>query len=129
MDNYYDSERHEWVTAQSRYSAVATDERLDAIRDALFDDRARAWTLILQLIADVPEDTVGFVGAGPLEDLVVRSAAEFIEQIEREYAQSSRFRAALGEIWLARGALPAEIEERLAKLLGPGFEFLPETTA
>lgn len=128
VDNYYDHERGEWVTAESRYSAVATEERIDAIREALSDDRARAWTLILQLIADAPEDTVPYAGAGPLEDFVCRCAPEFIEQIEHEHAQNPRFREALFEIWLTRGKLPTDVEARLARLLGPRFEFFPEGT-
>ena len=126
VDNYYDSERGKWVTAESRYATVATEERVEAINDALFRDRARAWTLILQLLADVPEDTVTFVGAGPLETFVKASATEFIDQIEREHKRNPRFQAALFEIWLRRGELPPETEGRLLRLLGPQFELLPD---
>lgn len=126
MDNYYDDERGVWVTAESRYSAVATQERLDAIWAALSTDGARAWTLILRLLADLPEDTVNFLGAGPLEEFVRLRAAEFIEQIEREHARNPRFRTALFEIWLERGELAPEVEQRLLHLLGPGFEFLDD---
>jgi uncharacterized protein DUF6869 len=126
IDNYYDDERGEWVTAESRYQAVATEERRDAIYHALYDEPRKAWGLILDLLAEIPEDTVDLLGAGPLEDFVRRYAATFITEIEAEAAHNPRFRSALLEIWLPRGELPKDIEARVAGAAGPTFRFFDE---
>ena len=126
IDNYYDDDRGEWVTAESRYAAVATEQRRDAIYKVLYEEPRRAWVLILDLLAEIPDDTVDFLGAGPLEEFVRRHAVAFITEIEAEAAHNPRFRRALFEIWLPRGELPNDIEARVAVAAGPAFRFFDE---
>ena len=126
MDNYYDDQTGEWVTSQSRYDSVLAEPRFDAIRDHDIQQwpSDRAWALILELLAAVPEDTVSYVGSGPLEDFVRRHAVEFISKLEAELPRNPRLQSAALEMYLTRGDLPSSIEARLAAALGPRFSFL-----
>jgi uncharacterized protein DUF6869 len=118
MDNYYEPATGRWVTAESRYDAIADQPRFRDI-DLLAPEEA--WPRILELLAAVPEDTVYFVGAGPLETFVRRHGGPFIGRIDREVRNNPRFRDAAREINLERGELPSVAEERLLAALGPGF--------
>ena len=121
MDNYYDQATGRWVTAQSRYEAVAGQLRF---RDLDILAPERAWPLILELLATVPRDVVSYVGAGPLETFVVRHGGQFIDEIEGEVRVNQRFREAAIEINLERGTLPSDAEARLLVALGPSFALL-----
>ena len=121
MDNYYDQASGRWVTAESRYAAIAHQPQFQDI-DVVPPERA--WPLILELLAAVPGDVLAYVGAGPLEAFVVRHGGQFIDQIEHEVRRNPRLREAALEMNLARGTLPAVAEARLVAVLGPRFSLL-----
>ena len=128
MENYYDPATGDWITDRSRYEKVLAEPRFAAIREDELRDWApeQARVLILQLLAAVPEDTLQYVGLGPLEDFMRRNGAEFIDRIEGELRQNARLRAAALNMYLSRGDLPAAIEARLSAALGPEFWFLDD---
>src|SRR5690349_18360059 len=107
MDNYYDPATRSWVTAESRYAAVADQSRY---RELFFLAPEQAWPLLLELLAAVPEDVLAYVGAGPLENFIVRYGAQFMDEIESEVRRNARFRDAALEVNLARGTLPDDAE-------------------
>jgi|SRR5215831_4500351 len=124
MDNYYDHAAGRWVTDWDRYQAVACQPRFAALRGLVLHDPHRAWPLLLELLASVPEDTVHYVGAGDLEEFVCQHGAAFVSQLEAEAMRNARFRDAVLEVNLARGLLPAPIEQRLVAAFGPRFTLL-----
>lgn len=91
MDNYYDSASGEWVTDWDRYKAVAQLPRFTDLDDALYSHPDRAWLLLLDLLASVPEDTIHYVGAGPLETFIHEHGPAFVAQLEAEAHSNSRF--------------------------------------
>ena len=98
----------------------------DAFEDAIWDGPARtAWHLVLELLRTAPDDELGFYAAGPLEDLVRLHGAEIIGEIEAEARRDSRFRWALGCIWLSHGELPADVLARVVRASGDEIKPLP----
>ena len=108
------------VEAYIRTHQAAEDDDPDAWADSacwvlILDDPERAWSLILLLVQRVPDDVLSCVGVGELEDFVKRHAPDFIDRIEDRARSDPRFFEALCQIWLTRGRLPAEIEERVMR--------------
>ncbi|HEX8454006.1 MAG TPA: hypothetical protein VF647_18110 [Longimicrobium sp.] len=98
----------------------------DAFEGAIWDGPAQtAWRLVLELLRTAPDDDLGFYAAGPLEDLVRLHGAELIEDVEAEARRDSRFRWALGCIWLSHGELPADILARIVRASGDQIKPLP----
>ena len=124
MDNYYDPDSGRWVTDWDRYTAVAEQPRFADLKSVLSAQPDRAWPILLDLLASVPEDTVHYVGAGPLESFINEHGSSFIAELEAEARSNSRFRSAVLEVNLERGALPAAIERRLMIAFGPQFKLL-----
>lgn len=93
----------------------------------LAHDAERAWRVLLLLVERAPDDVLGQVGAGPLEDFVNEHAPEFIDRIEERARRDPRFRAAMAGAWLSRGALPADVEERVARASAGGILLLGGT--
>ncbi|MDB4908760.1 MAG: hypothetical protein JWO05_3544 [Gemmatimonadetes bacterium] len=126
MDNYYDAKRGDWVTDQSRYEEVLQEPRFHPIRDreAWHWPPLRAWSLLLELLQAIPEDTVHFVGSGLLEDLIHSHSAVLVDLIEREAVGNARFQSALMEVNLAKGMLTSALEERIMRAAGPQFRLL-----
>jgi uncharacterized protein DUF6869 len=122
MDNYYEYSTGEWVTDWDRYRAIADQPQFADLFDN--PDSEEAWSLILDLLAAVPEDTVHFVGSGPLESFVNAHGTAFIDRLVSEAARNARFRRAALEINLARGRLPDSIEAQLLHAFGPRFKLL-----
>jgi hypothetical protein len=60
----------------------------------------RAWTIVVALIDRAPDDeTLAFVAAGPLEDLIRRHSQQFGERIFDQARRDRRWRQALGGVW------------------------------
>ena len=73
-----------------------------------------AWALVLALIEAADDGgTLGYVAAGPLEDLVKRFGADLIGRIEDSSRRDARFRRALGTIYLSHGDLAPGILDRV----------------
>jgi hypothetical protein len=71
-----------------------------------------AWELILDMIDRAPSDnSLGFVAASPLEDLLSKDGATFIARVEHRARQDEKFRRALG--MLRRLGMTAEVWERV----------------
>lgn len=63
-------------------------------------DPARAWTVTLRLIAAaLTTAALAYVAAGPLEDLLQRHAAQFIDELEGLARRDPKFRRALQGAW------------------------------
>jgi hypothetical protein len=81
-----------------------------------------AWGLVVDLVRRAPDEVLGNVAAGPLEDLVRRHGAALVDWIEGEGRRDERFRWALGGVWLTRGDLPPEVEARVVAASGGRLE-------
>jgi hypothetical protein len=61
---------------------------------------------VLQALVDeaVSDEELGFVGAGPLEDLLAHNghAELFVDEVERRATQQPRFRTAVSALWLGQ---------------------------
>jgi hypothetical protein len=126
MDNYYDSATGEWVTDWTRYQAVLAQARFASIADRSFLSwpPRDAFERLLELLAAVPDDTVHYVGSGPLEDLINQYAPEIIGGLEDALPNHPRLQRAVLEVNLTRGSLPSAIETRLVAAFGPQFQLL-----
>ena len=82
------------------------------------DPPAAAWTVVLEMVRRAPEELVGDIAAGPLEDLVKRRGVELIDELETAARREPRVRQALGGIWIRWGALPDAIIARLIRASG-----------
>jgi hypothetical protein len=76
-------------------------------------DEARAWPIVVALVARVPEDELGAVGAGPLENLLHSFAASVGPKAAALARSEPRFRAALERVWLNREDVPPDVREQL----------------
>jgi hypothetical protein len=103
--------KHYRIKAHNDFWAVNEVQRRVAGSAA---DPEDAWSLVQALVATAPDDaTLGYVAAGPLEDLVKRFGVDLIEEIEESSRRDARFRLALGMIYLSYGALPPTILDRV----------------
>lgn len=94
----------------------AVDEVNERVRHG--DDLADAWAVTEALIEAADEESLGFVGAGPLEDFVRRFGARHILVIEARARQDPKFRACLGAIWLQPGDLAPDVLDRVVRASG-----------
>ncbi|HEX8670645.1 MAG TPA: hypothetical protein VF710_02100 [Longimicrobium sp.] len=98
----------------------------EAFEGAIWNGPAQtAWRLVLELLRTAPDDDLGFYAAGPLEDLVRLHGAELIDELEAEARRDSRFRWALGCIWLSHGELPPDVLARVVHASGNQIKPLP----
>jgi len=80
-----------------------------------------AWAVVSALIARAPDDLLGAVAAGPLEDLVSYFAPELIDRIETAARRDPRTRSALARIWITHGTLPRDVERRIVAASNGGI--------
>lgn len=73
-----------------------------------------AWKRILALIACANREALGYVGAGPLEDLLREHGVALIDTVEACARDNSELRAALLHVWLPEGE--TELGQRLVAL-------------
>jgi len=81
-------------------------------------DAQAAWEICVGLVRAAPDEQLGYIGAGPIEDLVCRHGAALIEWLEGEAKRDSRFREALASIWLVADDIPREVLLRLQESTG-----------
>ena len=124
---HYD--RETLITAYLRHIAENTGDDFwawEAVGEASRASNAEdAWDLVVALVRRAPDNQLGRIGAGPLEDLVATHGAALVEWIEGESKRDPRFRDALGGIWLTSGTLPAAVEARIVAASGGVIEPLP----
>jgi hypothetical protein len=71
-----------------------------------------AWELIVDMIDRAPSDnSLGFVAASPLEDLLSKDGQTFIQRVEQQARQHEKFRRALG--MLRRLGMTADVWNRV----------------
>jgi hypothetical protein len=98
----------------------------DAFEDVIRSGPAlTAWHLVLELLHTSPDADLELHAAGPLEELVHLRGAELIGEIEAEASRDSRFRWALGCIWLSQGELPDDVLARVVRASGDEIKPLP----
>jgi hypothetical protein len=78
-----------------------------------------AWNLVLGLIARAPDDdSLGWVGAGPLEDLLCHHGEMLIDRVEQLAKADPRFKQCLAGVW-GSNRMEARVYERMC-LAAPG---------
>jgi hypothetical protein len=84
---------------------------------ACVDDPEAVWQAIIQLSREELTDRqTALLAAGPLEDLLARHGAAYIERVETEARQRPKFRHLLGGVW--RSSMPEEVWERVTRARG-----------
>ena len=104
-----------------QYAAEQRDEDFwawDRLTSLVLDQPEQAWPILHRIIADAPEVLLGYIGAGPLENLLSEHSAEFGERIADQARRDARFRAALSAVWLSHGEISPTLEARLQQLTG-----------
>src|SRR5215469_7484675 len=88
-----------------RHQATKSDDdfwawqRVDEIVRA--GDLDRAWEITLLLLAKAPDDVLGYIAAGPLEDFIDGYANQGLDRAEQACNVDSRLQYALSGIWLS----------------------------
>jgi hypothetical protein len=83
------------------------------------DEPEVAWELILALIERAPEEeAIGWVAAGPLEDLLCHHGLDVIDKAETLAAADPRFKKCLAGVWGSNRMDPS-VYERVC-LAAPG---------
>jgi len=59
-----------------------------------------AWEITLLLLRNAPDDALGYVAAGPLEDLVDGYGDRALDRLEQACDEDQRLQFALSGIWL-----------------------------
>ena len=58
-----------------------------------------AWVRILALIDQAKTESLGYIGAGPLEDILSRHGHAMLERVEAAVAVDARFASCLASVW------------------------------
>jgi hypothetical protein len=74
-----------------------------------------AWALVVALVAAADDDSLEFVGAGPLEDFVRNFGSSYIDTIEAAARADSKFSRCLGRVWLTQGDVPPDVLVRVVE--------------
>jgi hypothetical protein len=59
-----------------------------------------AWEISLMLLRKAPDDALGYVAAGPLEDLIDGYGQWALDRVEQAFDDDARLQFALSGIWL-----------------------------
>ena len=96
----------QWISEQVAYEnrkkiGPAIETVLRMATSGVQSDQNNLWLFILEVAAQTDNtDALERLGAGPLEDLINESGAEFFDRIEEQYRRSPSFRKALSSVWL-----------------------------
>jgi|GEM_PF-3645691 len=69
-----------------------------AVHDLIETDPDRAWRVILAALKQCAPKLEYIIGAGPIEDLLVKYPREFATRVVSELRENERFRAAFGVV-------------------------------
>ncbi|HEX6083231.1 MAG TPA: hypothetical protein VF266_01820 [Thermoanaerobaculia bacterium] len=87
-----------WFAYEEHFWAFSA---LDDLRD---EDPRLAWSITLELIERAEdEDELGYVAAGPLEDLIKDSAELIWDDLTKRAYENAKFREALRGVWIFEG--------------------------
>jgi hypothetical protein len=134
-------EREELVAAYLRHAArvvhapesveLASEPANEAADEASYwavEERVRtappaeALALALDLVRAADEAVLGFVAAGPLEEIVAIHGTGIVASLEAAARREPRVRHALGCIWLSHGQLPAPVIARIVTASGGAIQ-------
>ena len=72
----------------------------------------RLWQFILEVYKrDLPDNVIGVLAAGPLEDLLAKRGVDFIDRIEELARKDPKFNYLLGGVW--RNSMTDEVWQRV----------------
>jgi hypothetical protein len=116
-----------YIAAQSAPDLLRTDVEHPlwwAVERAMFatgeTDGEDLWRFILCVLEKEPPDNVlGVLAAGPLEELIAYAGHEYIERIEAEARINPRFRQLLGGVW--QHGTPEDIWSRVEAASGAAW--------
>ncbi len=109
-----------WVAAEEAgQGAAAYGENwwaIDCVTTWTVDRRTDLmWRFVLNVYPrDVSARTLGILAAGPLEDLLVKDGAGYIDRVERLAREDERFNWLLGGVW--GGRMPESVWGRVEKV-------------
>ena len=84
----------------------------DLLVDAAEKDPELCWRLIEAVVAKDPDEQVlAALAAGPMEDLLARHGAAYIERIEAKAGQNPLFRHVLAGVW--RNEIAQDVWDRI----------------
>jgi hypothetical protein len=84
------------------------------------EDPESAWSVIQEIIAtDQSDKILSNVGAGPLEDLMGRHGAQFIDRVEQCARSDKAFRRMLGTVW--KNQIADDVWARIQKIAPPSW--------
>jgi hypothetical protein len=115
----------DWADLWLRYKREHRDGDFWAVDSMFFlpsEDPERAWLVILALVSRAEEEELGYIGAGPLENLVEEHAPAFVDRIEAAALTDTKFQEALSAIWLNSLYQQPEIVARLVAASGEAIE-------
>jgi hypothetical protein len=130
MEQRIDAAVEAWLTYQ-RTPAKADLRAAFVVDELTFPDADPevAWELICALIDRAPDELLGAVGAGPLENAVTYFAGQLLGQllgrIEERARRDPRFREALAGVWLREGALRSDVQARVIAASNGAIRPLP----
>ncbi|MDQ6947196.1 MAG: hypothetical protein M3256_13230 [Actinomycetota bacterium] len=103
---------------EQRLAARELDWADDEVRDAL-GEPVKAVGLLVRLADAAPDDqALAYLGAGPIEDLLVDPAPAVVDEIERAARRNKHFRYALRSAWFDDQVSPA-VRIRLRRFGAP----------
>jgi hypothetical protein len=119
----------ELVAAYLRHFATRDDEHFwawEGLQRYVRTDPVKAWELTLQLIAAAPDKkALGYIAAGPLEDLLYARGALFIDELERRARSYPKFLSALQMI-AGPFTKESDVSNRILRAAGVALPFVDE---
>lgn len=84
----------------------------EKVVDTALEDPGELWEIVMEVFRrDPPDDVLGVLAAGPLEDYLVRCGETAIERVERLAKADDKFRQLLWGVW--QNAMPSDVWARL----------------
>ena len=78
------------------------DDAFEAVRAMSASDPGQCWRFLeLARMSDLTDEQLGFVSAGPFEDMMKRHGSEFIDRVESAAQADDRMRFMLATAWRA----------------------------
>ena len=78
---------------------------VNELADLMRDDSDGAWQIIVELVGRASdEETLGYVAAGALEDLICTHPDAMIDRVESRARQDARFCKAIARVWDGHGS-------------------------
>jgi uncharacterized protein DUF6869 len=114
-----ESDLEDLVEAWVRYHTLHLDEdfwAFDRVNELVQSDARVGWQIVIALVQRAPDEVLGAIGAGPLEDLIGHHPDEVIERVARQAQEDWRFLQALCVSWFTEGQLPPHVERRLLEV-------------